>query len=430
MQDKHSYLSRSCNSVSERPHFSNKRSSCKRRPRRFERRRIEMEEGADDEELLDEEVVVGDQLVKHFAIGTPQRARSPSPAAQPKARAPPQQPTQPPALPLLPFPAPSLPTPPPGLVGDTRLDKLTEIVTSLAASVAGLATAKTSSGLGGAMVKILGPDKPILTGSNASTLHTELRAFKVYPNEAQEINKSRWFRAARAAASGRARATLESIIVQEIGGETKYPELLLTTPKADCWNAPWEKFEPKLKMVAGLGDSSEFDEAVHEYGRAVLQRNATICQLEDFAQAYSIAQTRMVENGLLADGDPKLAAREIEDLKNKLAGSSALAYLMELPEFPTSIDSNDATEAKKTILGRIRQYISAHRTSTPAVHRGAEGAFLRTAFDKVKKRDRDLLHKAAALPNLDDLQRFAAAGKGPEKGKPVQPGTGDCRRCR
>ena len=135
--------------------------------------------GPDDEERWDEEVAVGDQLVEHFAIGTPQRARSQSPAVQPKARAPPQQPTQPPALPLLPLPAPRLPTPPPGLVGNTPLDKLTEIVTSLAASMARLATAKTSSSLGGPMDKILRPDKPTLTGSNASTLHTKLRAFKI-----------------------------------------------------------------------------------------------------------------------------------------------------------------------------------------------------------------------------------------------------------
>ena len=112
-------------------------------------------------------------------------------------------------------------------------------------------------------------------------------------NEAQEINKSRLFRAAQAVASRRARATLESIIVQEIGGETKYPELL-TTPKADCWNALWEKFEPKLNMVAGLDDSSELNEAVRGYGRVVLQRNATMSQLEEFVQAYFIAQTKMV----------------------------------------------------------------------------------------------------------------------------------------
>ena len=108
------------------------------------------------------------------------------------------------------------------------------------------------------MDKIFRPDKPTLTGSNASALHAELIAFKVYLNEAQEINKSRWFRAARAVATGRARTTLEPIIVQEIGGEEKYQELL-TTPKADIWNTLWEKFEGKLKMVAWLDDTSELN---------------------------------------------------------------------------------------------------------------------------------------------------------------------------
>ena len=134
------------------------------------------------------------------------------------------------------------------------------------------------------MDKILRPDKPTLTGSNASTLHTKLIAFKVYFNEAQEINKSRWFRAARAVASGRARATLESVIVQDICGETKYQELR-TTPKADCWNALWEKSESKLKMVAGLDESPELNEADRKHGKVVLQRSATISQLEEFAQA-------------------------------------------------------------------------------------------------------------------------------------------------
>ena len=102
--------------------------------------------------------------------------------------------------------------------------------------------------------------------------------------------------------SGRAGATLESIIVQEIGGETKYQELP-TTPKDDSWNILWEKFEAKLKMAAWLDASSELNEAVEDYGKVILHRNATIPQLEEFVQSYSTARIRMIENGLLADGD-------------------------------------------------------------------------------------------------------------------------------
>ena len=59
------------------------RAQCRDLVRQFEER-IEMEEGADDEELRDGEVAVGDQLVEHFAIGTPQQARSSTAAAQPR----------------------------------------------------------------------------------------------------------------------------------------------------------------------------------------------------------------------------------------------------------------------------------------------------------------------------------------------------------
>ena len=151
------------------------------------------------------------------------------------------------------------------------MDKLTELVTSLAASVANLAGA--SAPAGERMDKILRPDKPQLSAADATTLHAQLRNFKIYLNEAQEINKSRWFRAARAVATARAKTTLESIIVQELGGESGYQELL-RDPKNPRWNSLWETFEAKLKLVAGLDDSSELNDAVREYGKVVLPRGA------------------------------------------------------------------------------------------------------------------------------------------------------------
>ena len=245
------------------------------------------------------------------------------------------------------------------------MDKPTEIVTALAASVASLAGA--SAPAGERMDKILRPDKPQLSAADAATLHAQLRNFKVYLNEAQEVNKSRWFRAARAIATGKARTCLEGIIVQEIGGEAEY-QALLREPKHARWNSLWDTYESKLKQISGLDDSSELNFAVQEYGRVVLPRGASLHQLEDFVQSYSNARIRMIEHGLLADGDPKLVTREIEDLKNKMQGSAVLAYLLQLPEFPTAVDSNDATEAKKTILGRIRQHIAAHRAPGSASH--------------------------------------------------------------
>ena len=51
---------------------------------------------------------------------------------------------------------------------------------------------------------------------------------------------------------------------------------------------------------------------------------------------------------------PEFIAREIEDFKNKTEGTSLLQYLMELPDWPTQMDSSDLKEAKSTILGRCR----------------------------------------------------------------------------
>ena len=69
----------------------------------------------------------------------------------------------------------------------------------------------------------------------------------------------------------------------------------------------------------------------------------------------------MVENGLIMDGDRGAIVREIEDLKNKLEGTEVLRWLLQLPDFPTEVDSTDPKTQRATLLGRVRQWISSNR---------------------------------------------------------------------
>eukprot|EP00969_Alexandrium_andersonii_P115200 5094389-Alexandrium_andersonii.AAC.1 len=60
----------------------------------------------------------------------------------------------------------------------------------------------------------------------------------------------------------------------------------------------------------------------------------------------------MIQQGLLGT-DERTAQREVEDFKAKIAGTPLYRYLMELPVFPSVMDSVDG--GRDTILGRRRQ---------------------------------------------------------------------------
>eukprot|EP00969_Alexandrium_andersonii_P115399 5103391-Alexandrium_andersonii.AAC.1 len=60
----------------------------------------------------------------------------------------------------------------------------------------------------------------------------------------------------------------------------------------------------------------------------------------------------MTQQGLLGGGDDRTAQREIEDFKAKIAGTPLYRFLMELPVFPTVMDS--AQGGRDTVLGRCR----------------------------------------------------------------------------
>ena len=131
----------------EKARNEEERAQCWDLVRQFEER---IGETGGEEADWDEDDEFGEQeTTEHYDIGTPQRARSPTPP--PKVASSSTRPS----VPLLPLPAAPAPTPPPGL-GGGRLDKLTEIVS---------------------MDKIMRPDKPQLSAADAATLHAQLRNF-------------------------------------------------------------------------------------------------------------------------------------------------------------------------------------------------------------------------------------------------------------
>ena len=71
----------------------------------------------------------------------------------------------------------------------------------------------------------------------------------------------------------------------------------------------------------------------------------------------------MIEHGLIDPGDHKSNERELEDLKTKTEGTDVLRFILSLPDPPETVDAEDPTEAKRSFLGRARQFIGVHRRS-------------------------------------------------------------------
>ena len=263
--------------------------------------------------------------------------------------------------------------------GTERLDKLTEVVTGLAHTVAGLASVASHerdarsdastrhtellqklADTAAENRKALRPDKPRLTAAGAAALYYELRQFRLYMNDSRLYDRVHWFTGARNVATGKARVTLESFIVRTFGNEERY-QAAVDRRDPVLWDNLWKNFETAPKVNAGLDDASELNEAARIYNQVTLAKGASVEEVDTFVTEYQSARTRMVENGLICDGNESAKIREIEDLKNKLEGTVLLEWLLQLPEFPTEVDSKDPKVQRTTFLGRVRQWIASKR---------------------------------------------------------------------
>ena len=154
--------------------------------------------------------------------------------------------------------------------------ELGSLVRSLAESVATLAqvTANGQTGQNSALERLadaaadqkrpLRPDKPKLTAATPAALHSELKALRLYFNDARVHDRGQWMAGARAVASGRAMTVLNSYVVQKFGNEEKFQEQLKNKTWSG-WEGHWKAFEGLLKVATGLDDASELNEAITIY---------------------------------------------------------------------------------------------------------------------------------------------------------------------
>ena len=222
---------------------------------------------------------------------------------------------------------------------DGRFDKLADMIQVLSESVAGLAssaiaqqahaatTASTQQELLQRLTeaandnrKALKADKPKLSAVDPATLHTELKAYRRYMNDNKFPEKVYWFTGARSIATDRARVCIESYIIGAFVSEENY-QRAVDAKDPELWMHHWSAFERRLKMDTGLDDSSELNEVVRVYGRVSLNKSGGVDAVDKFIQDYQDARTRMLETGLLFNGDAKSTIRELEDLRTKTEGS-------------------------------------------------------------------------------------------------------------
>ena len=327
---------------------------------------------------------------------------------------------------------------------------LHHLVSSLAESVAKLAETTAMNRLGSsdalerladaasAQRQTLKPDKPKLTAASPAVLHAELKALRLFFNDARVHERSQWWSGARAIASGRAFTTLNSYIVQKFGSDDFFQEKLKDR-SWPAWESHWKAFESLLKLATGLDDAGELSEAVTIYNGVSLKNKQSVDATDQFLTDYTAARTGMIEQGLIIAHDPKSQQREVEDLKKKLEGSDVLKYLMELPDFPQEVNDLDPAKAKGTILGRIRQWVRARRgpglagTTTAAKQNNDNNLFLKNQLRKVTNLLKGSKDTKDSQLLAEDGKRFRAArnpkgGKGDAKGKKVR-GNVDCPRC-
>ena len=284
--------------------------------------------------------------------------------------------------------------------------------------------------------RALKAEKPRLTALDAGTLYEELRKFRLYMNDHRLPERVYWFSGARAIASDRARVSIESYIVSQFGSEAGF-QRCVAAADSNTWYLHWVAFESRLKLEAGLDDSSELNEAVRVYGRVQLSKGGGADAVDHFIQNYLMARTRMIEQGLIVDGDEKSRIRELEDIRTKIESSDLLRCLMELPDFPTQIDDADPARSKASVIGRMRQYVAARRR--PGL--GSDQGQHTNQFFKQGEKKNDWKKDQALMAN-DANKRFRAAqerfghdGKGKSskgkgsKGKGKEAGGGDCSRC-
>ena len=337
------------------------------------------------------------------------------------------------------------------------MEALTSTVATLAQTVAQMASLQASAQASGgdkhtklveALIEVSREsayrprgDRPKLEASSAEGLRGELRKLKSYFNESKIGDRKTWFKVVRGLAEGVAATELEYFIAKEFGGEDSYQRALLEDDKS-AWAKRWTSYESRLKAAAHLDDEGELAQAVKAYGAVRLDPRAGVKDAAAFLEEYVGARAGMLEQGLLDDSNPRTVMREIQDFKDKVAGSAMLTFLMRLPGFPSKMEADDASQSKDTVLGRCRQFLKAELPSGTEDGKAEGSLLVADANSRIPGEGRkgnpgavaDAIATILALggdrpkstsKGVDDK------GKGRGKGKSdVAPGLGDCPVCK
>ena len=190
----------------------------------------------------------------------------------------------------------------------------------------------------------LGTEKPKLTATTADGCRDELKAFKTLLVQAGIEQRSKWVKAARAVATGRAKIALDSVIASEVGPVETYVAKLRDDPGSELWGRVWDLFETRIRGTVHLNEDTDLNHAIAKYGELRLQKGADASATQSFIEAYTSARTLMLEQGLVSNTDHVKIVREVTDFKQKIAGTAVYTYLHDLPELPRKVDSNDPDE--------------------------------------------------------------------------------------
>ena len=251
-----------------------------------------------------------------------------------------------------------------------------------------------------AAAKSLG-DKPRLTASSADGLRQELKKMKMYFNDSKVSDRRTWLKTMRNLVNGDAATELEYYIKHELGGENAYQDSLLKDD-SNIWIKRWEKFEARLKQAVHLDNETELNAVIRQYGNVRLTSKTDPHAVQKFLVEYRQARGDMIECGLLDDNDSEKCTRELEDFKNKIHGSKLWEWLLDLPDFPRVMESEDLADSRQTLLGRCRQYCRS-RCETKTGRHGQEESLLKNAVQMTRKQ------KESAKKAERDKEKAAAA---------------------
>ena len=204
------------------------------------------------------------------------------------------------------------------------------------------------------------PPTPTLTAKDAVTLKQELRAIQIYCNDAQQTTPRDWLHVARTVASGRAKVSLDSFLLQAAGGNEGY-QALRAQPSFTEWPQLWDGFISRLKYEVGLDTQNEAIDAHRLFTRLRLQPSAGPAEMERFMTEYTYARTLLIETGRINPSDPTGQKMEVETLLDKCTGHPFCQFLAEKGEEVTGVDHVDPALAKGTFFGWMRVFVRSRR---------------------------------------------------------------------